>query len=199
MEFVFTTNLAYFVLVIGFLLAVFALLTPGTGIFELGALAALVFSAWAIASLPTNTWALVLLLVGVFPFLLALRRTQKRIYLLISALALMIGSAYLFQGSEWWLPGVHPALAFVVSVSAGGLLWFMAVKVLEAGMLGLSHDISGLVGMEAETRTKVHHEGSVYTRGEMWAARSKKPIPSGRRVRVTAREGLILDVEPLED
>lgn len=199
MEFVFTTNLAYFVLVIGFLLAVFALLTPGTGIFELGALAALVFSAWAIFSLPTNTWALVLLLVGVFPFLLALKRTQKQMYLFISAAAFVIGSAYLFQGPEWYLPGVNPYLAAVVSISAGGLLWFMTVKVLEADILDLSHDISGLVGMEAETRTKVHLEGSVYARGEMWAARSQKPIPAGRRVRVIGREGLILEVEKMDE
>jgi len=198
-EFEFTTNLAYFILVIGLLLAVFALLTPGTGLFELGASAALIFSGWAVISLPVNTWALVLLVLGVFPFLLALQRTQKRRYLLISALALMIGSAYLFQGPEAWLPGVHPALAFVVSASAGGLLWVMAVKVLETGQVGLAHDISTLVGMEAETRTRVHQEGSVFARGEMWAARSKKPIPAGRKVRVTAREGLILDVEPIEE
>lgn len=198
MEIVLTTNLAYFVLVIGFLLAVFALLSPGTGLFELGALAALIFSAWAVLNLPINVWALLLLVLGVFPFLLAVKRTQKREYLLVSALAYMVGSAYLFQGSEWWLPGVNPVLAAVVSLSAGGFLWAVAVKVLEAGTLGLSHDVSNLVGMVGETRTKVHHEGSVFARGEMWSARSERPIPAGRKVRITGREGLILEIEPID-
>ena len=195
MDLVITTNMAYFFLVVGALLTVFSLLTPGTGVFEVGALAGLVIASWAAFTLPINIWALVVLLLGVIPFLLALRRTQKRIFLAISAFALAFGSAYMFQGAEWWLPGVHPILALVGSISSGGLLWLMAVKVLEAEALPPAHDISDIIGAKGETRTDVHHEGSVYVHGEMWTARSDAPIKAGTNVRVVGREGLILKVE----
>ncbi len=195
MDLVITTNMAYFFLVIGALLTVFSLLTPGTGVFEVGALAGLVIASWAAFTLPINIWALVVLLLGVIPFLLALRRTQKRIYLAVSTFALALGSAYMFQGVQWWLPGVHPILALVGSISSGGLLWLMAVKVLEADALTPAHDISDIIGAKGETRTDVHHEGSVYVYGEMWTARSDAPIKAGTNVRVVEREGLILKVE----
>jgi membrane-bound serine protease (ClpP class) len=72
----------------------------------------------------------------------------------------------------------------------------MATKILEAGAAILSHDISGIVGSIGETRTEVHQEGSIYVHGEMWTARSEKPIKEGRRVKVVGREGLLLAVEP---
>lgn len=198
MEFPLGPNIAYLVLVIGFLLAVFAVLTPGTGFFEIGAVVALVFSGWAIYTYPINAWALIVLILGVFPFLFALRRTDRRIFLAVSALGLMVGSAYLFKGETWWQPGVNPVLAAAGSIASGALLWLIAVKLLEAEALSLSHDISGIVGSTGEARTDVHQEGSVYVGGEMWSARSETPIKPGTRVKVTGREGLILDVEPLD-
>jgi membrane-bound serine protease (ClpP class) len=191
-------NFAYLVLLVGALMALFALLTPGTGIFELGALAGLVVASWAAFSLPINVWALVVLVLGVIPFILAIHYRNQRIYLLISVIAIMVGSAYLFQGTEWWLPGVNPVLAVVGSISSGSLLWLMAVKVLEAKATTPSHDMSDIIGAKGEARTNVHHDGSVYVYGEMWTARSDKPIKAGTNVRVVARAGLILQVE-IED
>lgn len=188
-------NLAYLALLVGALLTLFALLTPGTGIFEVGALGGLVVASWAAFSLPINIWALVVLVMSVIPFVMAMRFRDQRIYLWISVTALMVGSAYLFQGTEWWLPGVNPVLVAVGSLSAGGLLWLMADKVLEAEAATPSHDMSDIIGAKGETRTSVHHDGSVYVYGEMWTARSDRPIKSGTIVQVVGREGLILQVE----
>ena len=57
-------NVAYLVLVVGFVLGVLALFTPGTGILEIGVLLALFLAGYSIYNLPINVWALVLLLVG---------------------------------------------------------------------------------------------------------------------------------------
>ena len=197
MDFLVGVNIAFLILVAGFLLAVFAILSPGTGVFEIGALLAFVISGWAIYTQPINIWALTILVLGVFPFFIALRRTKQRINLAISAPALVIGSAFLFRGEEWWLPGVHPVLAVTGSISAGGLLWLMAVKILSAEEAPISHDLSAIVGAQGEARTDIHLEGSVYVHGEMWTARSQKIIKSGRQIHVVGREGLILDVEEL--
>jgi len=49
------------VLVAGFVLAVLALFTPGTGFLEVGALLAIFLAGYALFNLPFNLWALILL------------------------------------------------------------------------------------------------------------------------------------------
>ena len=50
MSFLFDPNVAYLLLVGGFLLAILALFAPGTGLLELGAMAMLVLAGFSIAS-----------------------------------------------------------------------------------------------------------------------------------------------------
>jgi membrane-bound serine protease (ClpP class) len=54
-----------------------------------------------------------------------------------------------------------------------------------------------LIGSIGEAKTEINDEGSVQVGGELWSARSDQAIPLGARVRVIAREGFILKVEPL--
>ncbi|OQY37398.1 MAG: hypothetical protein B6243_00650 [Anaerolineaceae bacterium 4572_5.2] len=94
-------NLVYLFLVAFFFLAGIAILTPGTGMLEVGALLALILTAWGIYTLPINTWALVLLILGVLPFILAVRASKKILYLSISIASLVIGSSFLFKNDIW--------------------------------------------------------------------------------------------------
>jgi membrane-bound serine protease (ClpP class) len=197
--FLLNPNLAYFLIVAGFLLTVFAILTPGTGFFELGALFILVFVGWQVYNIPINLWALILLGLGIVPFIFALRHKRETLNLALTALAFVIGSAFLFRSEDWWRPAVHPVLAVVVSILAGGFFWLMTTKVLEARGKTTAHDLGSIIGATGEARTDVHAEGSVYVNGEMWAAHSDKKIKAGSRVKVIAREGLFLHVEKTDE
>ncbi len=195
MTFLLDPNVAYLVIVAGFLLMLFAILAPGTGMLELGALFLLIVSGWQIYNLPINIWALVILVVGLIPFIQAVRRKNWQTNLALAALTFVVGSSFLFRGEVWYLPAVNPILAVVVSLLGGGLLWVMTSKVLEAGVATPAHDLGILVGAIGEARTDVEYEGSVFVGGEMWTARSEKMIPAGALVRVLAREGFVLIVE----
>jgi membrane-bound serine protease (ClpP class) len=197
--FLLNPNFAYLLIVAGFLLTVFAILTPGTGFFELGALFILVFVGWQVFNIPINLWALILLGLGIVPFILALQHKRETLNLALTALAFVVGSAFLFRSEDWWRPAVSPVLAAVVSVLAGGFFWLMTTKVLEARGKTAAHDLSGLIGATGEARTDVHTEGSVYVHGENWTAYSDKKIKAGSRVKVLAREGLILYVEKTDE
>lgn len=192
-------NLAYLFLVGGFSLSLMAILTPGTGLLEISALIILLLAGWGVYSLPINYWALVILIVGVFPFILALRKSRQLVYLGISILALVIGSAFLFRGELWWKPAVNPFLALVVSLLAGGFFWIVARKAMEADSVTPSHDLGVLIGSMGEAKSEVFHEGSVQVLGELWTARSRTSIPPGAVVRVIGREGLILEVEQIDE
>lgn len=199
MDFILDPNVAYLLIVIGFLLTVFAILTPGTGLFEVGAVIVLGLAAWRILELEINEWALILLVLGIVPFIFAVRDKQRTVNLILTLAAFVVGSAFLFRADTWWRPAVNPVLAVVTSLAAGSLIWLMMSKVLEAESRLPSHDLSGLVGSIGEARTDIHHEGSVYLRGEMWTAESEKPIKSGKFVKVISRQGFVLHVQETDE
>lgn len=197
-EFFLQPDIAYLVLMVAALLALMSLLTPGTGFFEIGTVFALFIAGWQVYNLEINLWALILLVLSVVPFWMALRRSRGQWYLASAILALVVGSVFLFRGEVWWQPAVNPILAVVVSTLMGGFVWLVAVKTLEAQHTTPAHDLGGLVGATGIARTEIHREGSVYVRMEEWSAQSEQSIPAGTEVRVISREGLILQVEPVE-
>ena len=197
MEILLNPNVAYLILVIGVILTIMALFAPGTGVLEIGALFVLLLAAWEISQQPINLWALLLLILGVIPFILAVRKSQKLIYLVIALIAFVVGSIYLFQGDYWWQPGVNPVLAIVTSVMACGFLWIAVTKVLESDRMRPRHKLANLAGEVGEARTDIHSEGTVQIESELWSARSSVLIPEGSKVRVVRREGFILEVEPI--
>jgi membrane-bound serine protease (ClpP class) len=188
-------NFAYLFLLAGSMLGLLALVTPGTGALEAGALFCLLLAGYAVTQLDFNLWALILLVVSVAPFLYAIRKPKREIYLALSILGLVIGSAYLFLGEQWWIPGVNPILAAVASLLYAGFLWLAIRKSLQASHAPPRHNLGNLIGLVGEAKTRVHEDGSVQVAGELWSARSKSPIPAGRQVKVVARDGFILDVE----
>lgn len=196
--FLLNPNIAYLLLVSGFLIAILAILTPGTGWLEGVAFIAFLLAGWSIYNLPINLWALIILLLGVFPFILAVRKSRKHYLLIVSVLALVVGSAFLFR-SEGWQPAVNPFLALVVSLLVGGYFWVAVHKTLEAEHIPPSHDLAALISTVGEAKSDILTEGSVQVDGELWSARSLVPISSGSKVRVTQRDGFILVVEPYSE
>jgi membrane-bound ClpP family serine protease len=195
MELLTNPNVVYVILVSGLMLAVLALFAPGTGVIEAIAIITLIIAGYGIYFMPINGWALVILIIGVFPFLLALRRSGRWSYLVVSLLALVIGSAYLFPGDNWWQPGVDPLLALVVSCLAGGLMWLIGNKGMQALSRTSTTVLDRLVGATGKAVTPIYEDGSVYVAGETWSAHSAKPIPAKTLVRVIKRDGFFLEVE----
>lgn len=194
MDFLLDPNVAYFLLVTGFLLAILALFAPGTGLLELGAVLILALAGYGVINLPLNVWALVILILGVFPFILALRQSRRLTFLAISISALVIGSVFLFRSEESFM-AVDPLLAAPVSALAVGFLWFIARKGLEAIARRPDHSLERLNGMVGTAESDVFLEGAVSVGGEQWSARSDDFIPAGSQVRVIGRQGLVLIVE----
>jgi membrane-bound serine protease (ClpP class) len=193
-DFLLQPNIAYLLLVSGFMLTLLALLTPGTGILEVGAVFVFLIAGWEAYNLPINVWALGVLVLGVIPFWLAVRKSGNLLFLALSIAALVIGSAFLFQG-EGWLPAVHPLLALTVSTLSAGFLWLVTIKTLEAQRRTPTHDLGSLIGATGVAQTAIFQEGTVYVHREDWSAHSEVPIPAGSAVRVIGRDGFILRVE----
>jgi membrane-bound serine protease (ClpP class) len=197
MEILINPNIAYLILVVGVVLTIMALFAPGTGILEVSALFVLLLAGWEMTQLPINWWALVVLVLGVIPFIFAVRKSQNIAFLIIALIAFVIGSAYLFQGVTWWQPGVNIFLALIVSAMASGFIWIAATKVLESEKLIPRHDLAKIIGETGEARTDILGEGTVQIGSELWSARSSVQIHASSKVKVVKRDGFILEVEPV--
>lgn len=197
MEILLNPNMAYVMLVTGFLLTMLAIVTPGTGMLEVGAFFCLALAAYAAYIIGFNPWALIVLVLSLVPFAYAARKPSRKLWLGISVVAMLVSSLYLFN-AEGWLPAVNPILAIMVSALAGGFIWLTVSKTVKAHAARPAHDLGALIGQVGEAKTEVHESGSVQVAGELWTARSELVIPAGAPVRVTGREGFVLIVEKAE-
>lgn len=195
MDFLIDANWAYIFLVSGVVMAFFSASTPGTGVGEIVALFCFVLAGYAAYTLSVHWWALFVLILGVLPFIMAVRKpSQSVLYLTLCIVLEVIGSVFLFPAEEG-LISVNPVLALFVSGLMAVLLWYIMRKFIEVITTRPAHDLSALLGVVGTATSAVHKEGSVHVNGEDWSAKSDVKIPSGSRVRVVSREGFILVVE----
>ena len=197
MDFLLDPNIAYLFLLGGVLMAMLALATPGTGLFEVGALFCIALAGYGIYNLSFNWWALALIILSMIPFVYSLQKPKRELYLGISIVVLVIGSIFLFP-SQAGGPAVNLLVAFVASVLVAGFLWIAVSKSMQAAFTRPSHDLDAVVGKIGEAKTKIQDEGSVQVGSELWSARSEKLIKAGSSVRIVRREGFVLIVEKSE-
>jgi len=197
MDFTLSANIAYVLLVLGSILTMLAIVTPGTGLLEIGALFSFALAGFAAFDLGFNIWALVLLVLMLVPFLYATRKPNREIYLGVSILFMIIGSIYLYP-TQGLRPAVNPILAILVSLISGSFVWLVVQKTINAMHNKPDHDLGSLLGQTGESKTVIFHDASVQVDGELWSARSIERIPQGKKIRVVERDGFTLLVE-LED
>src|SRR6266540_1515418 len=176
MDFLLDPNVAYLILLGAVLLAMMSLAAPGTGLFEIGA------------------FFCILLGLSIVPFVYALQKPKRELYVVLSILLLVVGSVFIFPRTENQAV-VNPLVAIVASALVAGFLWIAVRKSVDAAGIRPSHDLDRLIGKIGEARTKVEEEGSVQVDGELWTARSEKTIPVGSSIRVLRRDGFVLIVE----
>jgi membrane-bound serine protease (ClpP class) len=187
-------NLLYLALVIGTWLAALALINPGTGIIEVLALITLGIAGVGMIFFPVNLWALALLVIGLVLFGLSVWRFRRGLWLVLSVIALTVGSAFLYANPNGG-PAVNLLLALIVAAATVGFFWLMARSVLKAHQVMPDLDPARLMGMVGEARSAIDPVGSAYVDGELWTAKAETTIAPGSRIRVVGQEGLLLIVE----
>src|ERR1043165_1821745 len=131
MDLLLDPNVAYLVLLGAALIVMMALLTPGTGLLEVAALIAIGFAGYAIYRLSFNWWALVLLGVSILPFIYAIQKPKRELFLALSILLLVVGSVFMFPHTQRQTI-VNPVVAILASVLVTGFVWIAVRKSMEA-------------------------------------------------------------------
>jgi len=101
MDFLLEPNVAYLILLAGILLVMMAIVTPGTGMFEIGAFFCLALAGYAVYTLSFNWWALVVLTFSIVPFIYAVQKPNRERFLGLAIFLLIVGSVFLFAVDGW--------------------------------------------------------------------------------------------------
>ncbi len=189
-------NLVYVILIIGLWLSVTAVHTPGTGVIELLAGAAMIGALWALTTLPTNWWALALIVIGTLGFIIMPFLDRRLVLLAVGGLALQaVGSVLLFNGIGVSLLLITVMIGVSLLYYRFALLRVLAYHRNSASALIQDEPLIGTFGYVKQTLDPV---GTVYVRGEMWTARSDDKIESGTPITVVDQDGLTLFVEAVK-
>lgn len=157
----------------------------------------LLLALFALQLMPVNYVGLALILLGI-GFMLAEAFLPSFGALGVGGvIAFVIGSVMLIDTD---LPGYGISWSLVVPLAAVSALFSFAVTglALRARRRPVLTGGEELPGMEGEILEDITTEGWARVHGERWRVKSRVPLPRGARVRVAARHGLTLEVEPID-
>lgn len=190
-------SLAYIFLVLGVLGLIFEFSNPGAVVPGVFGSILLLLSLYAFSLLPTNWSGFALLLLG-FLFLVLDLLVTPGIGVLTAggAVALLLGSIMVFPSRG----AIRISFGLIATV-VGSVVAFFAFALAMAFQAHRRKTTTGLgsmVGKIGVAREDLSPEGFVMVDGELWWARTQKPIRRGEEVVVLRKEGTTLIVDKRE-
>ncbi len=186
---------AYLLLIIGGCLLVFELFTAGVGVAGMVGVGSLVLSAYGLAVLPTNTWALAALCAAFPAFAVDVQTGVPRFWTGVGAAGLVVGSLFVFaDGPPSWITLIAGIGGTLLSMF-GGMPAMVRTR-FSTPTIGRDW----MIGESGVALADVSPDGIVTVRDAPWRAHTNRatPISAGDAVKVTAIDGLVLEVEPIE-
>jgi membrane-bound serine protease (ClpP class) len=186
-------NVAYFLMLVGFYGLIFELSNPGQiypGV--IGAIC-LILALYSFQVLPINYAGLALIILGIGLMVAEAFVPSFGILGLGGVAAFVFGSVILLDDD--YLAISLPLVAGTALVSVGFFVWLLG-KLLRIRRHPVLAGMEEMLSMDALAAEDFSEEGWVRVHGEMWRARSSQPVRAGQNLRVTAVNGMTLDVTP---
>lgn len=166
-------------------------LVPGT----IGAIC-LLLALYGSQTIPINYAGVALILLGIGLMVAEAFAPSFGILGIGGILAFTFGAVLTFDSG---VPGFGISIAFVVSIAIGSALFlgWVTAYLLKLRRRGVVFGNESLVGTTGTAMHDFDDEGKIWLEGEAWAARTYVPVKKDEEVRVTAVDGLTVDVEPV--
>jgi membrane-bound serine protease (ClpP class) len=188
-------NIAFILLLIGVYGLIFEFLSPGAvapGV--IGAIALLV-GLYALNLLPINYAGALLVLIGIGLMVAEAHIGAFGAIGVGGIVAFVVGAIMMFPRNVPEL-ALSPWLIGTVAASSACLFLLVLAALLRSRKRAIVTGAEGLIGAKGEILSWDELEGRVLVHGEIWRARAMDRLEPGARIRVMAREGLALRVEP---
>jgi membrane-bound serine protease (ClpP class) len=189
-------NVAFILMLLGVYGLLFEFLNPGAvapGV--IGGLSLLV-ALYALNLLPVNYAGAALVLLGIALMAVEAHIGSLGLIGIAGAVAFVIGAILMFPGGA---PGAELSPAVVVAAATVSVIFFLVIlaTLLRYRRRPVVTGAEALLGAEGEVVSWEGGEGRVRVLSEIWRARSAYPLTPGAPIKVMARDGLTVVVEPV--
>jgi len=188
-------SLAYILMLIGIYGLLFEFYNPGLVLPGVVGAICLLVALYAFQMLPINYAGLGLIVVGIAFMVAELFVTSYGALGVGGAVAFLVGSVMLIDTD---VPGYEIPWGLIATVTATSLAFFFFVigMALQARRRPVVTGGEQLIGASGEIVDHAQGEWWARVHSENWRVRGEGQLRRGQRVRVTARDGLTLIVEP---
>ncbi|MBI6628930.1 NfeD family protein [Pontibaca salina] len=185
---------AYLLMLIGIYGVLFEVINPGALLPGVIGGISLILALFALNMLPINAAGAGLVLLGIVLMTAEAFAPSFGVLGIGGILAFGLGSVFMFEE----VPGFHlsPGVIITATVASGVLLVVVLAAALRAHRRRVVSGDLAMIGTTGTVLSWSGQNGTVLVHGERWQARGTVPAAKGARVRVTARDGLTLRVEP---
>jgi membrane-bound serine protease (ClpP class) len=189
-------SVALILMMIGIYALMFEFSTPGMVVPGIVGAICLLIGLFALQMLPVNYAGLALIALGIGCMVAELFLPTFGTLGVGGIIAFAFGAVMLIDTD---VPGFGIPLSLIASLAAiSGLFLFLLSTLLVRARRRPVVSGEAMIGVQGVVLDDLQDEGWAEVRGERWRIHSRQPLARGQRVRVTARHGLVLDVEPNE-
>lgn len=191
-------TIALLLMTIGMYGLIFELSSPSIGAAGVLGGICLLVALYALQLLPVNYAGFALILLGI-GFMVAEAFLPSFGILGLGGIAAFSMGAVILIDTE--VPGYGIPISVILATAAVSALVIAATvgMALKSRRLVQVTGESRFTGSIAEVLEDTQEEGWAMMRGESWRIRSSAPVRRGQKVKVVARDGLVLDVVPVTD
>jgi membrane-bound serine protease (ClpP class) len=181
---------------LGFYGILFELQNPGAILPGVVGGICIILAFLAFSALPVNSAGIALILLAIVFFVAEIKVASHGMLAAGGILSLLLGSIILFEGG-----GGGPRLSWsvILGVTVSTTVFFLLV--ISAGLSARKRPVTtgsqGMVGRRTVIRERLAPAGRVRIGDEWWNAVSSGPLEPGTEVEITAVDGLVLRVRPL--
>jgi membrane-bound serine protease (ClpP class) len=188
-------NVAFILMLLGVYGLLFEFLNPGAVAPGLVGALSLLVALYALNLLPVNYAGAALVLLGIALMVVEAHIGSFGLIGVAGVAAFVIGAIFMFPSGA---PGFTLSLPLVAAAAAVSIVFFLLILalLLRTRRRGVVTGAEALLGAEGEAVFWQGTEGRVRVLSEIWRARSAGQLAPGARVRVIARDGLTVVVEP---
>jgi membrane-bound serine protease (ClpP class) len=189
-------TVAYLLVLVGIYALIFEFMNPGLILPGVVGAIALLLALYALHLLPVNYAGLALMLLGIAFMIAELFLPTFGAIGVGGIVAFVLGSLLLIEDTE--LPGFEIPYGLIggAAAASAGFLIVMAGMLLKSRRRAVVTGREEMLGATGVALGDFDAEGWARVHGEQWKVRSSRPVRRGQKLRVTAMEGLVLNVEP---
>jgi len=189
-------NIAYILMMIGLAGLYFELSHPGVIFPGVVGSIALILAFYSFQTLPVNIAGVLLIVLALIFFIMEMKIASYGLLSVAGVISLLLGSMMLFDRGIDGQLGVSWQVLVPTMGLVGGFFVAVAGLVYRSQTRRPMTGGSGLVGEVGVAKTELNPTGRIQVHGELWTAHCRTTVATGQQVRVTAVDGLTLEVEP---